>query len=120
MGSKGFIIEVGIYELALAFQDVLARSRKVVGTVKAEEYSVQDKILEIIETLNQNLNQLLNFQMLFKPGAAKGEIIVTFLSLLELTRLGYLKLFQAGFTSDIHVKAMKPFLDFNGGNIHAT
>ena len=120
LDPKDSLIEVGIYELALAFQDVLARSRKVVGTIKSEEYSMQDKILEIIEILNQNLNQLLNFQMLFKPGAARGEIIVKFLSLLELTRLGYLKLFQAGFTSDIHVKAMKPFLDFNGRNIHAT
>ena len=51
--------------------------------------------------------------MLFKPGAARGEIIVTFLSLLELTKLGYLKLFQAGHASDIHVKAIKNFSDFN-------
>ena len=112
LDPKEALIEVGIYELALAFQDVLARSRKVVGTVKAEEYSVQDKILEMAEILNQNLNQLLNFHMLFKSDAARGEVIVTFLSLLELTRLGYLKLFQAGYTSEIHVKAIKPFLDF--------
>lgn len=122
LDPKDMLIEVGIYELALAFQDVLARSRKVVGTVKSEEYSVQDKILEIIEILNQNLNQLLNFHTLFKPGAAHEEIIVTFLSLLELTRLGYLKLFQAGYMSDIHVKAIKSLLDFNadfnGGTIH--
>lgn len=124
LDPKEAFVEVGIYELALAFQDVLARSRKVVGTVKSEEYSVQDKILEIVKILNQNLNQLLNFHMLFKPGAARGEIVVAFLSLLELTRLGYLKLFQAGYISDIHVKAIKSLLDFkadfNGGNIHAT
>lgn len=110
---KDVFVEVGIYELALAFQDVLARSRKIVGTVKSEEYSIHDKILELIETLNQNLNQLLNFHMLCKPEAPRGEMIVTFLSLLELTRLGYLKLFQAGYASDIHVKAIKSLSDFN-------
>ena len=120
LDPKEALIEVGIYELALAFQDVLARSRKVVGTVKSEEYSVQDKILEIVSTLNQALNQMVELKTLFRENISKLEVVVSFLAILELAKMGYIKLFQAGYeSSEIHLKAIKEFQEIGGDSIHA-
>ena len=117
---KEGLVEVGLYELALAFQDMVARSRTVVGHVEGEEYRIEDKILEIVSTLNQALNQMVELKTLFRENISKLEVVVSFLAILELAKMGYIKLFQAGYeSSEIHLKAIKEFQEIGGDSIHA-
>ncbi len=105
---KESLIEVGVYELAVAFQDVILKSKKVIHTIEGEELSVYDKIMEIVTTLNEKLNDLIPFDGFVKDGGAKRkEMVVVFLALLEMTKMGYIKLFQSNPLSDIYVQAFK-------------
>lgn len=108
---KEGLIEVGVYELAVAFQELLTRIHKPVHTVDTEEYSLEDKIVEVIHYLSQHREELIDFKFLFSESPSRKEIVVTFLSILELTKLGYIKLFQNGFEQAIYVKTIKEFGD---------
>lgn len=108
---KEGLIEVGVYELAVAFQELLSKVQKTVHTVDTEEYSLEDKIVEIIQYLSQNQNQLVDFKFLFSNAPTRQEIVATFLAILELTKLGYIKLFQNGFEQAIYVKTIREFGD---------
>lgn len=97
-------VRVGIYELAAAFHDLLLRMTPKVHHIESGEISLEDKILEIVNQLNQDLKKAIEFRSLLSSSSSKAEIIVTFLALLELTRLRCIKLFQAVHGSDIHLK----------------
>jgi len=115
---KESLVEVGVYELALAFQDVLARSRKIVHHIKDDEILLEDKIKEIVGRFHKNPGQKIDFKDLFPKDATRVEIVVTFLALLELTRLKCVKLFQAGHVSDIHLKITNRMLDIDLNDSH--
>lgn len=60
------------------------------GTLKkieSEEIKIQDKMDQILELFNQNPDQGLTFSQLVSGNPSKMEIVVTFLSILELTKL---------------------------------
>lgn len=110
---KEGLIEVGVYELALAFQDILIKSQKKFHVIDTEEYSIEAKILEMVSYLEQKMNEQVDFKDFFQGSGApsRKEIVITFLAILELTRLGYIKLFQSGFEKGIYVKAIQEFKD---------
>lgn len=110
-------VEVGIYELAVAFHDLLMRTAPKVHHIESGGISLEDKILEIVNQLNHDLKKALEFRTLLSNGSSKAEIIVTFLALLELTRLRCIKLFQAVHGSDIHLKVTDHFSHFDIRNI---
>ena len=79
------IANLGLYDLLAAFQDVLARLNEVPQEeLKGTRWSVPDKmdfVLHRVRTDGQ-----LSFSMLFNERSPRGEVIVTFLALLELLR----------------------------------
>ncbi|OGQ17240.1 MAG: hypothetical protein A3B70_06630 [Deltaproteobacteria bacterium RIFCSPHIGHO2_02_FULL_40_11] len=104
--------EVGVFELALVFHDILKRSQKTYHEVEYDVYNIEDKILEMVEILKSKFNERVLFHTLFSKEASKGEIVVTFLAILELTKMGYFQLFQANFGSELYVKTIKSFDQF--------
>ena len=115
---KEGLIEVGVYELALGFQGVIARSKKVVHHIDADEMSIEEKMLELVGKLNQRLNDSLEFKSLISDKASRMEIIITFIAILELTRLSCLKLYQSSVTSDIHLSVIEGMGSFDLKQIH--
>lgn len=111
------LIEVGIYELALAFQELIARTQKRVHHIEDDEISVENKIIEMVEQLNAALNKTMCFRDLFSEKISRIEMIVTFLAILELTRLKCIKLYQAGYVTDIHLKVTDEIAHFNVNRI---
>ena len=83
--ARGALANLDLYDLLSAFQDVLARASEVPrGELKGARFSVPEKmdyVLERVQTDGQ-----VSFETLFAEDAPKGEIIVTFLALLELLR----------------------------------
>ncbi len=106
------LVEIGIYELALAFQQLMVRTQKKVHYVEDTEMAIEDKIVEIVSKLNTALNTTVQFHDLFRKEISRVEIIVTFLAILELARLKCIKLYQAGFKSDIHLKVTEELSKF--------
>lgn len=110
-------VRVGIYELAAAFHDLLLRMTPKAHHIESGEMSLEDKILDIVNQLNQDLKKAIEFRSLLSRDSSKAEIIVTFLALLELTRLRCITLFQAVHGSDIHLKVTDQISHFNIRNL---
>ena len=90
----------------------------MVHHIKDDEMSLEYKIKEIVARFHKNSGQKIDFKDLFPKDAARAEIVVTFLALLELTRLKCVKLFQAGHVSDIHLKITDRMSDIDLNDSH--
>ena len=74
-----------IFDLLTAFQDVLARAAEIPqGELKGMRWSVPEK-MDLIVARTRADGQI-SFTSLFSETAPRGEVIVTFLALLELLR----------------------------------
>ncbi|MCL1920593.1 MAG: segregation/condensation protein A [Kiritimatiellaeota bacterium] len=85
--------DIGLFDLLSAFQDVLSRTDlEPLGHLEGIRWSVPDKMDAIVEMMRAR--QHVYFSALFTPGSPRGEIIATFLALLELLRLRQIVLQQ--------------------------
>ena len=78
--------DVGLFDLLTAFNEVLANAPvEPFGEIEPVLWTVPDKIDMILGVLRHS--EGVAFSRLFTPKSPRGEIIVTFLALLELLRL---------------------------------
>ena len=98
-----FLVEVSMKDLVTAFKRIwdIAESREKTSEIIAEAFSVEDKIAEIMEKIN-NSPEGLSFDSLFMR-FVKNEIIITFLALLELIRQKLIKIFQGDTFGEIFI-----------------
>ena len=83
--AKGALANLDLYDILTAFQEVLARANEIPHEeLKGIRFSVPEKMDFVLERVRDE--RQVSFSTLFKPGAPRGEIIVTFLALLELLR----------------------------------
>ena len=83
--AKGALAHLDLYDLLTAFQEVLARANELPHEeLKGSRFSVPEK-MDIVLDRTRKEGQV-SFVSLFAEDAPKGEIIVTFLALLELIR----------------------------------
>ena len=83
--AAGALGDVDIFDLLTAFQDVLARAAEIPqGELKGMRWSVPEK-MDLIVARTRADGQI-SFTSLFSETAPRGEVIVTFLALLELLR----------------------------------
>ncbi|MBI5563037.1 MAG: segregation/condensation protein A [Deltaproteobacteria bacterium] len=93
IGEEAGYMNVSIFELMGALKGVLARAPKERHIdLSHERFRIADKINAVMETLS--MTGSVTFGELFPIGAARGEIIVTFLAILELAKLLLAKLHQ--------------------------
>ncbi len=79
------VAHLDLYDLLSAFQDVLARAAEMpTNELKGIRFSVPEKMDLVLERTKSEGQ--VSFTSLFSETAPKGEIIVTFLALLELLR----------------------------------
>lgn len=96
--------DIGLFDLLTAFQEVLQRvPEEPFGYVPPISWSVPDK-METIMTLTRQ-RQEVAFSRLFQPESPRAEVIVTFLALLELLRLGQILLCQHAVFHEIVITA---------------
>jgi len=83
--AKGALANIDMYDLLTAFQEALARAGEVPDEeLRGMRFSVPEKMDYVLERARREGR--VSFDSLFPPKAPKGEIIVTFLALLELLR----------------------------------
>ncbi len=86
-------IDVSIFALVEALKDILQRSAgESVMEISVERFNVADKINHVLERLSASGSA--TFGSLFDEKAPRGEIIVTFLAVLELVKLLLIKIHQ--------------------------
>jgi segregation and condensation protein A len=86
-------VQVGLFELIDAFQKILANIPEEHRLeLTTDRISVKERISEIVDILEKK--ESLTFYELFSKDAKKGDIIVTFLALLEMVKLNLIKIIQ--------------------------
>ena len=102
LGEEELYLEVSLYELLKAFSTVL--NSTVVAEVREivfDEILVSDRIEFITELLKEN--DSIVFQQIFSQKPTKGEIIASFLAVLEMSKTAMIKLQQHRVFGDIRI-----------------
>ncbi len=97
------VAQVGIFDLIRAFQKVLQRFEKTddIREIVDDRYTVSGKIDYLLETVP--VGARVPFESLFASAASRSELIVTFLALLELTKLNHFQIEQVHLLGQITV-----------------
>lgn len=94
--------EVDLFTLLSAFKQVLERARERPPVVlPAEEMPIEKRIDQLLERLSET--EACGFEDLFDDVATRGEMIVTFLAMLEMIRLKLIRVFQSGGAGAIRI-----------------
>ena len=96
------MLEAGLYDLIAAFKELLDRRKALLAhEVEGEGPPVEQRMQELLAMIREG--ESLEFLELFGSLATKGEMIVTFLALLELIRLKRVRVYQRGMFGSIRV-----------------
>ena len=95
--------QVGIFDLIRAFQRILKRFENTSDfrEIVNDRYTVADKIEHLLTILE--VGARIKFEELFTSAASRGEVIVTFLAMLELIKLNHLQVEQEQLLGEIIV-----------------
>lgn len=97
--------DYNLFDLIVALKHVLDEAKARPMEIAMEEVSIEEKMDYLRERIKPG--QRVPFADLFEEGADTIEIIVTFLALLELLRLGTLKFRQTRSFGTIHIYRKK-------------
>ncbi|MBI5641808.1 MAG: segregation/condensation protein A [Nitrospirae bacterium] len=87
-----YLFDVNIFDLLGAFRKILEAAPEEIRTITKETLTVKDRMSTIVEMLEQA--ESIRFEELFKEHISRVQIIVTFLAVLELLRLGLARAYQ--------------------------
>ncbi|MBX3019632.1 MAG: segregation/condensation protein A [Bdellovibrionaceae bacterium] len=102
--------ENALYSLITSYRRMYRAAQKRVHKVAAKAQSIASRILEIKDRLIVGLRVAMS--TLVDPNAKPGEekrraVLITFLSALELAKMGFVRLFQSDTYQEIHIQATK-------------
>jgi segregation and condensation protein A len=86
------LFDLNLFDLLGAFKKILDTALPELISITKETLTVKDKMSVIMEMLEGQ--EAIRFEEIFKEGVTKIQLIVTFVALLELIRLGLTKAYQ--------------------------
>jgi segregation and condensation protein A len=96
------LAELPVISLLEAFDRILKKRKLTIShEVTTERVSIAERINEIVDRLRERRTAL--FEDLFEEHHALIDLVVTFLALLEMTRLRMTRLYQSGPLEPLHV-----------------
>lgn len=78
--------EISLEELSAIFSEIMQRTKHKVGRIEEEDWKMSDKIKIIRRSLE--MHPFLLFESLFSTASSRLELVVIFLAVLELMKLG--------------------------------
>ncbi|GAC1574939.1 MAG: hypothetical protein NVS3B20_06570 [Polyangiales bacterium] len=101
--SNAPLAEIGVFKLLEAFQSVLKSAKVAIHhDVTTDRITITERIHELCEVLR--MRPKLAFDELFAGHQTRSEYVITFLALLEMTRLRMTRVFQSEPYSPIHIE----------------
>jgi segregation and condensation protein A len=99
--------EVSIFDLINAFQKIIKRIEKAkpeesLREIFEENFTVSDKIDYLLRVTQTGVS--MRFEECFAEAASRGEVVVTFLAMLELIRLKQLRVRQENSFAEIWIE----------------
>jgi segregation and condensation protein A len=86
------LFEVNLFDLVGALNKILSKAPPEEVRITKETLTVKDRIATILNKLEQE--DAIRFEVLFEEDRRRVQIIVTFLALLEILRLGLVRVYQ--------------------------
>ncbi len=86
------LFDVGLFDLLSSFRALLEKVPAEMVEITRETLTVKDRIAHILDTMERREN--IRFEDLFSGVLSRRQLIVTFLALLEVLRLGLLRVYQ--------------------------
>jgi len=86
------LFEVNLFDLVGALNKILSKAPPEEVRITKETLTVKDRIATILDKLEQD--DAIRFELLFEQDRRRVQIIVTFLALLEILRLGLVRVYQ--------------------------
>jgi len=97
------LAQVPLFRLVEAFQGVLSKSKvKIAHDVVADRISITDRIHELADVMRSRRRMV--FEDLFAGMTTRFDLVITFLALLEMTRLRMTRLYQTEPLSPLYVE----------------
>jgi len=97
------LAQVPIFSLVEAFQNVLSKSKvKLSHDIVHERITLTDRINELVDLLR--VRRRIQFEELFTDLSTRFDLVITFLALLEMTKLRMTRLLQMEPMSPIYVE----------------
>lgn len=98
--------EMDITSLAVGYLESLVRSRRRVKILQKETVSVGDKIREI--GMKLTIGTLIDLRALMPPDPTRGEVVVTLLASLELSRIKKMRTYQMEAFDPVMIELLSP------------
>ena len=98
--------ESGLFGLISAFRSAYKAAQKRVHRVMKKGQSIASRILEIRDLLVPGERKIMA-DLISQEEYSKNKLLVTFLSMLELAKMGFVRVFQSEPYADIHVEPLK-------------
>src|SRR5712691_982478 len=100
-------VSVGLFDLLRVFQEILARHKEeVLLEIEREEISMAE-MLERLRNMVMSAGEL-NLRVFFERARSRRELVVAFLSVLELVRMAEISLLQRETFGEITARAVSP------------
>ena len=109
--EEGIVTEGNaLFSLIAAYREAMKKVKNSVHKVAGELQSISSRILELKERLQVGVRIALSRLLATsdEKQAHSDQKLVTFLSLLELAKMGFVKLFQSENYAEIYVEAKRP------------
>lgn len=87
-----YLFDLGLFDLLDAFKKILEKAPPEVVSITKETLTVKDRMSRIIEMI-EGL-EAVRFEDLFEDSITRIQLIITFVALLELIRLGLARAYQ--------------------------
>jgi len=91
-GEELYLVDVNLFDLMGAFKKLLETASPDIVTITKETLTVKDRMSVIMEMIEGH--DAIRFEDIFKGSKARIQLIVTFVALLELIRLGLIRAYQ--------------------------
>lgn len=98
----------GLFSLIAAYRRSVRKAVKMIHKVRPKVQSIAERVMQIKERLIVGSRVLLADLLNVGPATMRTQLLVTFLSMLELGRMGYVSIFQTDTYGDIHIQTLKP------------
>jgi segregation and condensation protein A len=89
-----YLFEVHLFDLVGALNKILSKAPPEEVRITKETLTVKDRIAAILDMVE--LEKTVKFEALFEEDSSRIHIIITFLALLEILRLGIVRVYQDG------------------------
>lgn len=109
--QNSILLPMDIDSLTNVMVDMIRQNKRKYTAVKRDRLSIKEKLIHLSNNLKVGTNTTMD--KLIDWSAGKEEIVITFISILELARLQKLNIFQNEPDGSVYVDVIKELTDFD-------